>query len=993
MSKFNKYLFAFLCLLITLSLLSANLPAQALTYDDLNCAENDCDCLEPDENAFPVVSPVGRAVMEQIEQPARIDTLSGKKIALVGGSFNAAITHEELKKCILEEYPDAVVYVLDSSIGKSGTYNPKNQSDQTKQFQKKLVEYGIDAVISGNCGCGICTVKETGNAIAAEYIGIPSVVVGAPTFIAQIKSTGVNRGVSVIRTVEYPGAFSLHTNEELRTNTRSVVWPQIKQALTTQITQSEIDRALRDADTPYDHVVFTGSYQRVQEYYEVNGQTDGLPVVPPTPIKIEKYLRYTPYEATDVIGVIPPAYREVTAYQVAANCIMAGCAPEFMPLCIAFTKAMSDGNFLKPLVSTHGWTPFAFINGPIARQLGIDCGQGMITEENNKVLGRFIELAMMNLGGYYIKENRMSTFGYLQPWTFSEDEQACVDAEWDPYHVQQGFNLNDNTLTAGSAMLWGNSISPASSNAEDIMNVIAWDITEKQQNGLGTTNPQVHRTLFLTAPVAKDLSTLYKSKDIFEDALIETARRPMWMRTYAYYWANTGSKLHEKSTFEQIYKKLVADPTEGAAITDAPPWMEGFSDEQVMTGQTMQKGHTTILVTGDASRNKSQVMPGGECAIVKIELPDNWDALMDSLGYAPLSDFCLKTDRDPVTPPSNIPEGIANGTYRILEPSRLKEDMTKEGKLLYDDKTYTLYYWPYGASKYTSVVLDPFGTDKNLVEYIESCGVNSSLTFKNHALTDVTLRFSTSARRPEKNAVDLTSASFGPVGLTISANTARSAAAGGVAVDRATITLSSDVTEFNVDLKNPLLLGSAGFLTLNGQRLGVNTAATPGTAAAVAVRSKDGTYRAYTVKLNSNRTYTITYRATATLADTDKIVLTIGKKEADVFGVRTVNDTAPVIRSGRTMLPVRFVAENLGASVVWTQSEPNKVLITKGNTEIVLHINSNTAYVNGQAVKLDSPAFIENGRTYTPVSFICEKLGAQVKWNGETQTVIITPTR
>lgn len=91
---------------------------------------------------------------------------------------------------------------------------------------------------------------------------------------------------------------------------------------------------------------------------------------------------------------------------------MAGCPPEFMPILIAYTKALATGNYRRPLASTHAWTPFCWINGPIARQLGIDAQQGEINEPRNASLGRFINLAMMNLGGYYIKQDRMGTFGY-----------------------------------------------------------------------------------------------------------------------------------------------------------------------------------------------------------------------------------------------------------------------------------------------------------------------------------------------------------------------------------------------------------------------------------------------------------------------------------------------------------------------------------------------------------------------------------------------------
>lgn len=121
----------------------------------------------------------------------------------------------------------------------------------------------------------------------------------------------------------------------------------------------------------------------------------------------------------------------------------------------------------------------------------------------------------------------------------------------------------------------------------------------------------------------------------------------------------------------------------------------------------------------------------------------------------------------------------------------------------------------------------------------------------------------------------------------------------------------------------------------------------------------------------------------------DKILLTIGKKDALVFGETKSNDVAPIIRNDRTMLPARFVAENLGAAVEW-DGDNQKVIITKDDTEIIITIGSRTAFVNGAAIALDSPAFIENDRTYTPLRFIAEKLGADVKWLEESQQVVIT---
>ncbi|MBR1721867.1 MAG: hypothetical protein IJ727_05205, partial [Treponema sp.] len=525
----------------------------------------------------------------------------------------------------------------------AGPYSVFGATEKTKAFQEKLKELKVDAVIVGNCGCGLCTTKETGDSIAAEYIGIPSVTVAAPTFVAQVHSTGVNRGVPVLRTAEYPGAFASHSIEELKKNAREVLWPQIKTALTTEITKEEIEKYAPEGKRPADEIIYYGNFDEIQEYLAVNGWTDGLPVLPPTDEAIQEYLKFTDYKGSDILGTFALAYRECSVYTVAANAVMAGVPKEFMPVCIAFVQGMNNGEWRKPLASTHGWTPFAWLNGPLSRQLGIDNQQGMISEKANKALGRFIELAMLNIGGYYVKENRMGSFGYLPPFTFSEDDEACVKLGWKPWHVQQGYDLNANTITAGSALAWGNNVTPSTDDAEKIMEIMAFDITEKQQNGLGNTKPQVPRTVFITEYVARDLAKEYKTKSDLEDALIETARRPLALRTYAHYWANTGSQQYKRRSFDEHYDMLLKDEAEQAKMTATPEWLKPIvKEDEIMTIATMNKGDTALLVTGDANRNKIQVMPGGGFVTTEIKLPKNWNELVAPLGYQPIENFYLK---------------------------------------------------------------------------------------------------------------------------------------------------------------------------------------------------------------------------------------------------------------------------------------------------------------------------------------------------------------
>ena len=211
----------FFLLFLTFQLLLSCVSATPITLGG-DCEDGVCPIPTVNEENKPVyaiVSPVGYHAVEMAQQAPRLDTLAGKKIALVGGSFMASVTHDEIRKCIQETYPDAQLFLF-QEVGNGGPYSVFGQSSQTRAFQRKLQELEIDAVISGNCGCGLCTTKESGSSIAAEYLGIPTVTVGAPTFIAQIHSTGVNRGIPVLRTAEYPGAFASHTEEELRKNAR-----------------------------------------------------------------------------------------------------------------------------------------------------------------------------------------------------------------------------------------------------------------------------------------------------------------------------------------------------------------------------------------------------------------------------------------------------------------------------------------------------------------------------------------------------------------------------------------------------------------------------------------------------------------------------------------------------------------------------------------------------------------------------------------------------
>ena len=124
------------------------------------------------------------------------------------------------------------------------------------------------------------------------------------------------------------------------------------------------------------------------------------------------------------------------------------------------------------------------------------------------------------------------------------------------------------------------------------------------------------------------------------------------------------------------------------------------------------------------------------------------------------------------------------------------------------------------------------------------------------------------------------------------------------------------------------------------------------------------------------------------------IDLTVGKTGMVVNGMEKETDSAPVIRNGRTLLPVRSLIEALGGSVSWNGTT-RVTTVVLGDRTVQLTVGSNKAVVNGRQAIIDSanaavvPEII-NGRTYLPLRFLGESLGISVAWDASSQTVTVS---
>src|SRR5262249_49685301 len=152
---------------------------------------------------------------------------------------------------------------------------------------RKLKELGVDAVISGVGACGSCTPAVVRASAVAERSGIPSASLVAEGFIKQAKTTVVGLGLPNLPLAMIPGHPGTQTSEQLRAHSLGVILDQVIASLTTQPAPSDVKRL---PEPERDQIIFSGTFEEVNEHFLANEWSDGLPVVPPTVAKIDTFL-------------------------------------------------------------------------------------------------------------------------------------------------------------------------------------------------------------------------------------------------------------------------------------------------------------------------------------------------------------------------------------------------------------------------------------------------------------------------------------------------------------------------------------------------------------------------------------------------------------------------------------------------------------------------------------------------------------------------------
>ncbi len=238
-------------------------------------------------------------------------------------------------------------------------------------------------------------------------------------------------------------------------------------------------------DARQEKIEVTDSLEVISKLVEARGWGDGLPIVPPTGERVSRMLEYTDRDRRDLIGVIPPRRGMATVEKIAINAVMAGCLPEYLPVILTAVGAMVEPQFnlYGIQATTNPVAPLVIVNGPLAKELDINCGYNVFGQgwRANATIGRALRLILTHIGGGVPGVLDRATQGQPGKYSFciAENEE---ENPWEPLHVERGYDSQTSTVTVVGAGAEHNILDIASTTAQGTLMTLANGMAAMETN-------------------------------------------------------------------------------------------------------------------------------------------------------------------------------------------------------------------------------------------------------------------------------------------------------------------------------------------------------------------------------------------------------------------------------------------------------------------------------------------------------------------------------
>ena len=226
-------------------------------------------------------------------------------------------------------------------------------------------------------------------------------------------------------------------------------------------------------------IIISESEDAIEAAY-ARGWTDGLPVVPPTPLRVLRMLAGTERKPAEIIGTLPHNLAEVSVEKAAINAVMAGCKPEYMPVVLAAVEAACDPDYGLQGFTSSTWfsTPIVVVNGPVAERIGMESGFSALGAGTraNATIGRALNLVIRNLDEIRPGEMARSTMGNPAKFSFCFAENL-QGSEWLSLGQENGGEAGRSLVT----VLAGDGLQPIMDQKSRTAESLAASIAESMK--------------------------------------------------------------------------------------------------------------------------------------------------------------------------------------------------------------------------------------------------------------------------------------------------------------------------------------------------------------------------------------------------------------------------------------------------------------------------------------------------------------------------------
>jgi hypothetical protein len=265
---------------------------------------------------------------------------------------------------------------------------------------------------------------------------------------------------------------------------------------------------------------------------------DGLPILPPTGERVKRILRGSDFAPETVIGKIMPKGGIATVETLAVALAMTGGRPEYLPVLTAAITALVEEKAIHELwqATSSSVFPVVIVNGPVARQIRLNTGFGLLGPDPQHpaggCIGRALRFIQQNVGGALPGVGTMSLFGGMRYTNavFAEDEESLPPG-WRPLNTTySGYPEGTNTVTVATVsgavniMRRGTGKETRETEALTSLHIIAGYLKNFNINSLYGYYRGSPGVLIITGPVANQLANLGWTKEKIQEFLWENTK-------------------------------------------------------------------------------------------------------------------------------------------------------------------------------------------------------------------------------------------------------------------------------------------------------------------------------------------------------------------------------------------------------------------------------------------------------------------------------------